>query len=228
MLYPGDSDRFSRLQQNSRDAEFERAPDVQVVLGLLSQAGDLFNVLEIGAGIGRGSVHVGRVFDYTTFWLLDGEGEKQHAGVNDTLTNDTFYSNHQAAFEFCEANGLAGRHRHLDAGDLDAAFETIAKAGVRFDAAFSLRAVGFHWPMAPMLDWLAKVVEPCGILVFESRPLERCGYPEHAHGRWKHGQRLACDDMGALAAHDLWTLLDYHQEVVGGCMRAYTAARRVG
>lgn len=225
MEYPGNSDKYSRLQQNTRDRDFERAEDVYAVEDVLF-CGDDANVLDIGSGIGRASVAIQKMKEDgdVCFWLLDGEGEKQVAGVNQSIGKH-FYNNFEAAVEFCTANGIKPENvMVLDAANMNDVSKWLEAGDTKFDLAYSFRALGFHWPISPRLDWLANFMQPHGTLVFESRPMVPESYPEEC--RFDGARKIVQRDITYLIDSPYWSLIEYRTRIVGQHLRAFIIADR--
>lgn len=237
LKWPGDSRRYADLQQTQVEREFEKGEDIKFALRLLPIDLDVpVDVMDIGGGIGRAVYHMHKYWlgwsadNPTRFWLYDDGGEEQHAGINTELTDDTYYSNHDVAFEWLCANGVDNGDEHgvveyLDACDRDQCLRRIVDTNVRMDLVTSFRAVGFHWPMHPLLGFLADVTRPGSLLLFESRPLHCDAYPEHA--RFKQACKLVSDDLGHIAESKSWRLAKYQHVQVGPHLRAYVLAERV-
>lgn len=126
------------------------------------------NSLEIGAGIGRGSVFFFKYFGWenTNFYLLDGDsGKIKHIGVREN-EKDGFYSSKKAAEGFCRANGMVNM-KYLNAEDDD--WESIA---VMFDVVYSFLSIGFHWPISLYLNKIYKMLNKDALLIFGIRSKE--------------------------------------------------------
>jgi len=252
--WPGESRRYAQLQQNDVDKEFVYGEDVNLVLRhvlpseFLSSfpvTGCGMDVLDVGSGIGRAVYHMHKQWVDARYWLLDGEGEKQHAGINHMLKDDTFYSNAIETAYFLRANGvnnffqirynlkptmeflaeLTDQQIEVMNSPMVVEWGFVGATGVTFDLVTSFRAVGFHWPMHPMLDLLADVTVGGSILLFESRPLSRRAYLSNE--RWNAGRELVIAELKAIADHGCWDLLLFKHIRVGPHLRSYVLAERL-
>lgn len=230
--WPGKSLAYAKIQQMQVEQEFERGDDVREALnafGLFAHSQPR-DVMDVGGGIGRAIYHMHRRWaDQSSscqprYWLYDDFGEKQHAGIRKDLTDDTFYSNHDVAVEWLDANEVYPVNC-LNARDRDRCREWIEEEGVKMDLVTSFRAVGFHWPMHPLLDFLGEVTALGSFLLFESRPLDSRAYPDG--GRFVKGKRLTLNDLESIAGHGQWQLLRYRHIRVGPHLRGYVLAERV-
>jgi len=244
--YPGDSLKYAKLQQNER-AAFERLDDVHSALKLLDMDLPPVDVLDVGAGIGRGVLAMHQRWSGATYWLYDGEGDRQVCGVNETLGPGSFYSNVVSTAFFLRANGVRNffqvrddpgsikidvteRQAEVVESQMVVGWDYLPQADVKFDLVTSFRAVGFHWPMHPMLEMLAEHTAPGGTLLYESRPLLSGAYPRNDDGRsrFQSACRLVFSDLKAIAECGQvgWELVRFEHVLVGKRWRAYVVARR--
>ena len=176
---------FTRIQCNGEEAY----TNDKIVDKILSYCSSPKTVLEIGCGIGRGSVLLDKkLHTKPKFYLLDGDKNErgQICGVNWNSRTD-FYNSLVATRTFCEANGLS------DFVLLDAEKDW-QRDLPKFDLIFSLKSIGFHWPIDLYLSQLLPYVAEKTILAFELRWLNLSKGNEEQlleWGEWNF-QQLKC------------------------------------
>jgi len=124
------------------------------------------NVLELGAGLGRGSVYIFKKLFWidTKFYLLDGDsGNKTVGGVN-VGSKGVYYNSLDATKEYCNSNGL----KNLVLINYEK--EQLPK--VKFDIVYSIISIGFHWSIDLYLKELKNKLNPGALLLFQTRSLE--------------------------------------------------------
>ncbi len=187
---------WTDLQVNNHFELYTHAPDVEAVEDML-QMDQPRNVLEIGAGLGRGSMWLERRFGWkkTNFWLADGEGRQRPEvrGLNDKEAPDAFYNSFIGARTFMEANGVEGeRIKFVDMVRASRKDEIarLRKSGVKFDLAYSFRAVGFHWPTWEALNMFHEFIKPNARVVLDMRGSVLGSKADRAKGRLPKNQRF--------------------------------------
>ncbi len=123
---------------------------------------DPLSILDIGCGIGRGSVYLANRYGWLerSICLYDGDsGKKTFYGANRTGKNE-FYNDLKLTKEFCRINGLANI-RTINAEDVN-----LSDVELAFDLAYSFLAIGFHWDIKFYLNDLEKIMNPDGIVIF--------------------------------------------------------------
>ena len=126
------------------------------------------NVLEIGAGLGRGSVFFYKYFGWknTNFYLLDGDsGDIKYSGIRKDGV-DEFYSSKGAAEKFCAANGLK-KMQYFNAEN-----NNWLELNVKFNLCYSFLSIGFHWPIKLYLDKIYSMLTNDALLIFGMRSIE--------------------------------------------------------
>ncbi len=168
------------LQIDGRPHWYRAAPDVEDAIALLDADLKPKNALEVGSGIGRGSVYLSKRlgWDETTFWLLDGDStgkknQKQIACVHANESLDHIYNSMEAAAIYCGDNGLNGRVELVNVAKWEAFVKRLVEQGVMFDVAYSFKSIGFHWPVAGYLKRLAPFMREGSLFVFETRPVAK-------------------------------------------------------
>lgn len=160
MNFPETVKKYVEVQCNGEEAY----ADHEMVDKILSYCPSPLTILELGCGLGRGSVLMNqRLRYYPKFYLLDGDkNEKdQVCGLNHTSHTD-FYNSLAATRIFCEANGLN------DFVILDAEKDW-RRDLPKFDLVFSLLSIGFHWPINLYLDSVYPYLLDEAKLVFQIR-----------------------------------------------------------
>jgi len=164
VVFPKSSEKYIALQCNSKLSDYTECPELAQLHKLLSTKQPK-RVLELGAGLGRGSVYLKNRYswDETEFFLADGNsGTQQIAGIHYQL-EPGFYNSMLSTCDFCLANGIAEDKLYLV--DL----ENTEIPNVQFDFCFSIKAIGFHWPINEYLNTLQSKIAKGGILAFELR-----------------------------------------------------------
>lgn len=164
IIFPESTKKYADLQCNQQLSDYTDCPEL-VPLHTFLEKQKPTRVLELGAGLGRASVFLKNKYDWndTEFYLLDGDsGSVQIAGVHQTL-EPCFYNSLKATYDFCVANGIESGKLHL----INAETEKIPEA--KFDLCYSLKAIGFHWPINEYLYILQKHTYKGSFLFFELR-----------------------------------------------------------
>lgn len=160
------------LQCNSALSDYTDCPEFNTVHDLLSFISPK-NALDLGSGIGRASVFLRKRYgwDDTNFYLLDGDsGDKQVAGLNYSVGKN-FYNSFDAAIEFCTANEIDSEKLFLiNAEERDL-------GTTKFDLCYSLKAIGFHWPITSYLEKLYANLSKDAYLFLELRSVNPNYYP---------------------------------------------------
>lgn len=161
------------LQCNSVLSDYTDCPEFATVNDLLSFISPR-NALDLGSGIGRASVYLRKRYGWedTNFYLLDGNsGDEQVAGLNYSIGKN-FYNSFDAAVEFCTVNGIAREKLFL----IDA--EKHDLGATKFDVCYSLKAIGFHWPITSYLEKLYNNLARDAYLFLELRSVNPNYYPK--------------------------------------------------
>lgn len=161
MNFPKITKKYAIIQCNSEETYLSNDG---VVDKILLHCPTPAMILELGCGLGRGSVLVNqRLKHLPKFYLLDGDTnlQGQVAGLNRNSSKD-FYNSLDATRSFCEANGLS-----------DFVLLDVEKDWRRdlpkFDLVFSLKSIGFHWPLSLYLRLVYSYLLDGAILAFEMR-----------------------------------------------------------
>ena len=172
VVFPEAVLRHMELQCNSDRVLYTNMPEAKHLERHLSRVKPK-SILEIGGGIGRGSVYLSKRFGWseTDFYLLDGDsGDEQVAPIDGQETN-AFYNSHDATRRFCGANGISTSRLHLLNAESPTWEEEVA--GVRFDLVYSFMAIGFHWSIHIYLERLLAFCHPETLLFFGLRGTDR-------------------------------------------------------
>jgi SAM-dependent methyltransferase len=164
VVFPKSAEQYISLQCNSKLSDYTECPELAQLHELLSTKQPK-RVLELGAGLGRGSVFLKRRYNWneTEFFLADGNsGTQQIAGIHYQL-EPGFYNSMVATCDFCLANGIAKDKLYLI--NLEAAEIPDAQ----FDLCFSIKSIGFHWPINEYLSRLRDKIAQGATLLFELR-----------------------------------------------------------
>jgi SAM-dependent methyltransferase len=178
VVFPNSIKKYMKLQCNNSVSDYTECPELRSIYGFLGSLSP-GRVLDIGSGIGRASVYLRNEFEWrdTDFYLLDGDcGDTQVAGIHPKVSDD-FYNSLKATKEFCLANNIAEERLFLVDATKPLPFESET-----FDLCYSLKSIGFHWPIDEHLDKLYKPLKTGAYILFELRSLLASKYPNH---RWK-------------------------------------------
>ncbi len=170
IIFPKSAEKYANLQCNSQISDYKNCPELGQISNFLANLHPI-RVLELGAGLGRGSVWLRNTFNWnsTQFYLLDGNsGEEQIAGINSAIGNN-FYNSLSATEEFCLANGIDKEKLFLINAE-----ETLSFDNIKFDLCFSIKSIGFHWPIASYLNLLERSFAPNCYCFFELRSVKNC------------------------------------------------------
>jgi SAM-dependent methyltransferase len=122
------------------------------------------NVLECGAGLGRGSIYLNHLWQNTNIrWILadrDGKSAKNTGAFEPK--EDEYYNNFELAKSFCRMNGMTNF----------AMFDTEKddwRQLPKFDLIFSFCSFGMHVPIERYIDRLLEVSEPNVTMIFGTR-----------------------------------------------------------
>jgi len=165
VLFPPGLGKYIEMQTNGDYNKFGTCPELKLAMYHLGQLKPMA-ALDIGCGVGRVSVFLFRYFgwDKTLFYLLDGDsGDEQFGGCYDEL-NDGYYNSLAGTERFCRQNGLTN-FRTLNAEHRE--WETIPDGAL--DIAYSIKAIGWQWPITEYLDRIYPKMAPGGTLIFEIR-----------------------------------------------------------
>ena len=179
LIFPQSAKKYMELQCNSVITDYTDCPEVADIADRLSTLNPA-RVLELGAGLGRVSVFLRKLYDWssTNFYLLDGNsGDVQIAGLHEQVGKD-FYNLLEATSEYCLANGITKDKLHLINAE-----DAIDLKDVQFDLCYSFKSIGFHWPINHYLDTLHKNLRVNSYLFFELRDTRKESYPTEKH--WK-------------------------------------------
>jgi len=168
--------KYIKLQCNNAFSDYVECPELQPLLPILTELNPK-RVLELGAGIGRGSVYLQNNLPQVDaeFFLVDGDaGDTQVAGIHHELKPD-YYNSFDAAYAYCTANGISHDRLHL----VDAS--KIELGDRMFDLCISIKAIGFHWPISGYLNSISKHMRTGSLLCFEVRNPDL--YAESRHDR---------------------------------------------
>lgn len=161
MNFPEITKKYVQVQCNGE----ESYTDYSIIDKIIFIAGVPSMILELGCGLGRGSVLMNQRLKYNNskFYLLDGDTctQGQVCGLNHSGRAD-FYNSLEATRSFCEANGLS------DFVLLDAE-KNWQRALPKFDLVFSLLSIGFHWPLSLYLDKIYSHLLDKAKLIFQMR-----------------------------------------------------------
>ena len=161
MIFPESVKKYLNLQTNGETWLYDEMPEMKHALGL-----DLFGrkrVLELGAGIGRGSVwlnHSGLISD-AEYYLLDGDkGDVRYKGIREN--GGEFYNAHESTRAYCDANGM----KHYSVIDSVEGLKDI-------DFVCSFLSRGFHWPLSLYLGKIEDILATGCLLLFGIRGLDK-------------------------------------------------------
>jgi SAM-dependent methyltransferase len=169
--FPKGTEQYAQLQCNSKYSDYTECPEFSPFEALFSSIKPK-RILELGAGLGRASVFLKNTYSWedTEFHLLDGDsGTEQIAGIHAELET-SFYNSMTATRTFCTANGIQESNLFL----LNAE-QSIQLPDRYFDLCYSVKSIGFHWPINSYLKILSSKMVSGGLLLFELRNAQR--YP---------------------------------------------------
>ena len=110
--------------------------------------------------------------------MLDGNyGEEQIAGLHEEAGKD-FYNSIEDAREFCLANNINNKNLFFINAELP---WNLGK--VKFDLCYSVKSIGFHWPINVYLEKIYTYMRLSSYLLFELRDTRQDSYPTEKH--WK-------------------------------------------
>lgn len=145
----------------------ELAPyEVEQIKDYLPQAPD--RILELGAGLGRGSIYLRHYFRenglvFPPIWVLadrDGFSEENTGAFNPKV--DEYYNDFKLGRSFCQMNGLDNfKFVDTETGDW-------SKWG-KFDFIFSFCSFGMHVPLERYMDRLIGASLPDVTMIFGTR-----------------------------------------------------------
>lgn len=164
VVFPKSAEQYISLQCNSKLSDYTECPELAPLHELLLTRQPK-RVLELGAGLGRGSVYLKNRYNWnaTEFFLADGDsGTQQIAGIHYQL-EPGFYNSLVATCDFCLANGIAEDKLYL------INLENTEIPDVQFDFCFSIKSIGFHWPINDYLRMLRSKIAKGALLLFELR-----------------------------------------------------------
>jgi hypothetical protein len=174
VTFPDNVKKYMELQCNSVISDYTECPEFSTVRSIL-RAVLPNNALDLGAGIGRASVFLRNEYDWadTNFYLLDGNsGNTQIAGLHHSIGKD-FYNSLEAAQEFCTTNNIKKENLFLINAENDWELGT-----TKYDLCYSLKAIGFHWPITSYLERIHKNLSKDAILLLELRSCDSQYYPD--------------------------------------------------
>ncbi len=124
---------------------------------------DVTNILEFGAGLGRGSVYL-KYWTYPNarFILADRDGSSKENTGAFKPKEDEYYCDFEATKSFCRLNGM----------DNFAMFDTEKddwRQLPKFDFIFSFCSLGMHVPIERYIDQLLEVSDPHVTMIFGTR-----------------------------------------------------------
>ncbi len=192
IVFPPSANKYVELQCNDNYGKFADCPELQPFMAFICNTRPA-NVLDIGCGLGRNSVYLFKELNWstTTFHLLDGDsGEMQYGGCYEAVSKEHCYNSMAATKEFCTVNGITEKHlRLLNVQDTQIPIEENS-----IDIAYSIKAIGWHWPINKYLDWVYEFMQNGALLFFEIRhnfypPDNRQRVPRH----WSQKQVEAVD-----------------------------------
>ena len=160
MNFPKITKKYAQVQCNGEDA-YE---SYIMIIKILKHCPEPLVILELGCGLGRGSILMNQRLTYPPkFYLLDGDTctRGQVSGLNRD-SNDDFYNSLEATKVFCEANGLS------DFVLLNAEKDW-RRDLPKFDLVFSVLSIGFHWPVSLYLDAVYSHLLDEAKLIFQMR-----------------------------------------------------------
>lgn len=174
IIVPDSVKKYMDLQCNGRLSDYTDCLEFQSISNLFSLSIPK-NVVDLGSGIGRASVYLRNQYSWsdTNFYLVDGNtGDKQIAGLHQKVSNH-FYNSFLATKSFCLANNISTEHLYL----IDAS-KRMAFVKHQFDFCYSLKAIGFHWPILEYLNRLYQYMKPGAYFIFELRSIFPGVYPK--------------------------------------------------
>jgi len=157
-------------------------------------------ILELGCGLGRMSVYINGMLDDDSikYILADSNGSphgKIKFGWNPP--KQRYYNNLEMTRKFCDMNGL----NNYEIVNL----KQIKSQVLSVDFVMSFLSVGFHYPIESYMDWLLKILNEGGNMIFGVRKNK---YSDHKFEKYFNKCIIIAQDGSVEDKEDILILID--------------------